>query len=714
MRQQTAVLIVLAALLGLGLWWWSRDLAPAPLPVAETSTSTPAALEVGGVPVPPDEQQRTAAEPTLAVDAAAQTVAVPSPEELWGRVIVAGSGAPVVGADVTLRHRDADEFWNLDLEYGKRIEEVGKVKSAADGTFKFAVPRAKQHQLLVQAAGFAPVTRTDLSGGSEVLVEMKVGAAVEGVVRSGGQGLVDIPVTVNVRGESIELAQGRTAAGGAFSFTGLQPSEVFVQVKSPNHSEEWKSLVLEAGKVHRVEIDLDPGKALRGRVVEATTGTPIVDAAVADSWTFQRAVRTDLDGKFELAGVEDKGFVSVQVRAAGYASAFANLSGKLDQEVVFELVRGGEVVGRLLDDGGAPIRSAYVAIAANYDEGPGMVGCDWIKAEVGGDGRFVALGLRPALHYWFYARASGKGTRVYKLARQLTSGDRLDVGDIVLRAAGGLEGRVVDDEGQPIAGVEVSLRGSNHDRLVWSGEVGQRFGVSQFESRDTKSSAAGMFRFTDLSAGEYAVSVRPQGRSEAIESKVLAKDGEVIEVEDLIVNKGLSIAGVITFADGREPGDAAGGMHLSAVPEKGGQSSSARVLADGQFVFRGLVPGAYTVSMFGPPKGWSLAPRLQVIAGTIDLRLVLEASAFVSGKVVNAQGQGVKARVYARYEGARGGSALHATEDDGTFRVEVAASFRGTVGAHSPDDWLVQATVENVVAGQVGLVLELARRRIGR
>lgn len=712
MRQQAAVLVVLAVLLGLGLWWWSRDLAPAPGPVDAPAAKGSLQMELGDTPkVIPTVQRTEVPSQSLADAAAVELPAAPSPEELWGRVVVAGSGAPIEGAEVTLRHRDADEFWNLDLEYGKRIEDVGTMRSAADGTFKFAVPRAKQHQLFVQAAGFAPVTRTDLSGGSEVLVEMKIGAAIEGVVRSGGQGLVDIPVTINVRGESIELAQGRTAAGGAFSFTGLTPNDVFVQVKSPKHSQEWKSLALEAGKIHRVEIDLDPGKTLRGRVVEATTGTPIVDAEVADSWTFQRVARTGMEGKFELPGVEDQGFVSVHVRAAGYASAFANLAGRLDQEAVFALVRGGEVVGRLLDDRGAPVRSAYVAIAANVEEGPGMMGCDWIRAEVGGDGRFIALGLRPVLHYWLYARANGKGTRVYKLARQLTSGDRLDVGDIVLRAAGGLEGRVVDDAGEPIAGVEVSLRGSNHDQLLWSGEDRGRFGVSQFESRDTKSSAAGVFRFTGLSAGEYAVSVRPQGRSEAIESKVLAKDGEIVEVEDLVVNRGLSIAGVLVFADGREPGDAAAGMHLSTVPEKGGQSSSARVLADGQFVFRGLAPGAYTVSMFGAPKGWSLAPRLQVVAGTTDLRLVLEASVFVSGKVVDAQGQGVKARVYVRYEGARGGSALHATEDDGAFRVEVAASFRGSVGAHATDDPQVQARVENVSAGQEGLVLKLASRQ---
>ncbi len=60
-----------------------------------------------------------------------------------------------------------------------------------------------------------------------------------------------------------------------------------------------------------------------------------------------------------------------------------------------------------------------------------------------------------------------------------------------------------------------------------------------------------------------------------------------------------------------------------------------------------------------------------------------------------------------RYEGARGGSPLLATDDEGVFKTEVAGSFRGTVGAHGIEDWRVQEQVEGVVAGQEGLVLQI-------
>lgn len=703
------VLVLLFVLLGLG-WWWSRAFAPSMQPVVEDLVPVPAVPVAGRLEAPHDAALRTAADPVPEVRRSDDPVPVPSPEELWGRVVVAGSGAPVAGAEVTLRHRDADEFWNLDMDYGKRVTELGRTRSAADGTFRFDVPRAQQHQLFVQAAGFAPVTRTHLCGGSEVVVELSRGATVEGVVRADGVGLVDVPVVIAVEGETIKLAQGRTAAGGTFRFTGLQPATVFVQAKSPDHSEAWQRLELVEGGVHRAEIDLDVGRAVHGRVVEKTTGVPIVDAELSDSWTFERIARTGIDGSFVLRGVEDDGFVCIQVRAPGYASSFRNVTGKLDEPLVFELERGGEVVGRLVDVAGAPVTTAYVAIAANYMQGTGYQGCDWIRAEVGKDGRFVALGLRPELHYSFYARAEGLGTRTYLLPRRLPAGERLDVGDVVLRAAGGVEGRVVDDAGNGLPGLTVGLRGANGDAQAWCGEGGRGQEVSQFQGRSGRTDASGAFRFTGVSAGTYTLGVRLPNRSENIVQPVVVVDGEIAGGVEIVVPRGLSIAGTIAYADGRAIGDEGAQMHLSATMESG-ESFSARVRPGGAFTFEGLAAGNFAITMFGPPAGWVLAPALSVPAGTTGLRLVLEPAAFVGGQVLDAAGKGTKARVWVRQRGnERGSSALHTTDDDGRFRVEVPASFVGTVGAHDVEEWQVQATVENVSAGQGEVVLTLKQK----
>lgn len=707
MRKYLTATIVLLAIAMVAIVAWSLFLDP----VVPRSDVKAAAVVAGGAPVNAVLPPSPVASERHAVDVPASIVAPagraePGPEELWGRVVIAGTAVPIANAVVLLQHRDADEFWNLDLRYGEQVSTLLRTTSAADGTFRFAVARARQHRLSVRADGYAPTTVVDCTGGSEVVIGLSLGASVEGIVRCEGAGLVDIPVRIAVEGVGIELAAGRTEAGGAFRFTGLQPAAVFVQVRSPLHTQEWKRLELQVGAAHRVEIDLKAGVTLLGRVVEATTSAPIVDAELSDSWTFKRTVRADADGRFVMPGLADDSFVQIYVRAPGYASMSRNLAGQLGKEAEFAMVRGGEVTGRFVTASGGVPEAVYAAVGASYEEAPGMQGCDWIRADVLRDGRFQALGLRPDLHYWLMVRGSGYGARVYAVAHRLASGERLDLGDIVLRAAGGAEGRVLDDSGQPIAGISVSLAGANADSRAWLAPDQGPQTVSQFESRTIKTDQRGGFRFTSLAAGQYEIAVRQRSQRQKESVKVEVHDGAIGEGFEIVVPTGAVIEGVLRYAGGGTLGDEAAELFLMASRERE-QSTSARPEVGGHFRFAGLTEGAYTVSILRGPPGWSLSPRLGVPTGTKDLQLVLERSAFVSGRVVDAAGKGLKSQVYVRLDGVTSGSAMHATDADGNFRIEVPPDFHGSVGAHDLRDWAVSATVEGVVAGQHELLLQL-------
>jgi len=704
-RNRYAICLVLALLVGLGWLVWSGTTSPriedrigadaAAGADAATVASTPASPAAAAL-TRTDEQ---------ASSAAVAAVPEPGPEELWGRVVVAGTTTPVANADVRLQHRDADEFWNLDLRYGEQLIELGRTTSGADGRFRFAVARAHQHRLQVRAAGFAPNTLVDCTGGAEVVVALSRGATVEGVVRSGGIGLADITVRIAVVGVSLDLGSARTDAGGAFRLTELQPASVYVQAGSPRHEEKWQRLDLRAGEVHQVEIELAAGRTLRGRVVEATTGTPIVDAEISDSWTFKRIVRSGLDGSFTLAGLQDGGFVEVNVRASGYATAARNLAGHLDAEAEFRLVGGGTVTGRFVTSSGVPVGAIYAAVGASYMETPGMQSSDWIPAVVGKDGRFQALGLRPDQHYWLYVRSAGHGTRVHALAGPVASGERLDVGDVVLRAAGGLEGRVVDDAGQPMAAVAVSISGTNRDSRAWLGKDLSPQVVSQFQDRSTRTDHRGRFRFTDLAGGAYAVSTH-RGQSRAVWATAEVVDGEVLEGIELVVAVGAVIEGTLAFADGHAPGDDAAELHLQATG-KSGESAGARIESSGHFRFAGLATDAYTLTLFNAPKGFAMSPRPDVPAGTTDLQLLLEPASVVAGRVVDADGKGLKAHVWVRAAEHSGGSPLLTTDDDGAFSIEVPPGFHGSVGARGLREVLLQATCDGVSAGQRDIVLTL-------
>jgi hypothetical protein len=611
---------------------------------------------------------------------------------------------------VQLQHREADEFWNLDMELAAVTTVLAQAASDGDGRFRFPVARARPHRLRVEAGGFAAATVVACTGGSEVVVELTQGASIEGVVRCEGKPLADVPIRIAVQGANVELVAGRTDPAGMFRFAGLPPAAAFVQVRSPLHEEKWQSVDIRPDAVHHVDVDVAAGVSLRGRVIDAVTRDPLAGAEVTDSWTFTRIVRSGADGRFVLPGLTDEHGCVIHARARGYATFTANLTGTLGNEAEVALVRGAEVIGRCVTDDGAPVVSAYVALGASFRHGgAGGVHTDWIRAVLGVDGRFVASGLRPDQHYWLYAGCRDLGTRVYALPRRLAAGERLDVGDVNLRPAGGIEGCVVDERGEPWSDTEVSLRGSNADsqRLLASRAAEE---VAQFMTTRSRTDQRGVFRFTDLAAGTYELSGKPRNHSSLGRLKVEVVDGVVQNDVRLVVARGFTIAGTLRYGDGRRLGGEAADVMLIATPERGNHATT-RPAIGGRFSLAGLAEGPHTVALLRGPKGWSLSPRAGIAADTQDLDLVLEPCSFVRGRVLGTDGKPVKARVTAAQAGARM-SMNDTTDGEGRFEIEVPSTFRGRVTARDLRIDFVQDQIDGVEAGRADLELKLKEPRL--
>jgi RNA polymerase sigma-70 factor (ECF subfamily) len=689
------------------LWWFggAPSLAPTdgvPLPpvasqgTADATTKSAAPLAANAT----DETSRKAATPAPAEPAE------PGPTEIWGRVIDSTTKQPVRAASIDLLCRDADSFWCLDLDYGERTATLAHTTSDDEGRFRFSVRRATPHRLLVQAAGYPPKTMRACSGGSLVTIEMARGSVLTGVVRCEGTPVGGASIRIAVPGDSSALANEATDASGAFRFVGLQSGAFLLQVSGDRFIEKWSLVTIADNGQQHLEIDVKPGEVLRGRVVDAVTGQPIKGARVSESWSMRRMVRTGNDGRFAIAGLLADRDLLCHVRADGYASAEEVVGTKIDAELVLRLARGGGIRGRIVGTDGLGIRSAYVAVCASAMKVAGLQECDWIRARVEADGRFVATGIRSNQHYWLMARAQGYGMRTYALPRVLGNDEQQDVGDVVLHPGGVIEGSVVDDQGHPMVGAEVRIEGANHDARAWLTSASEVSEVAQFRDRRTRTDSKGRFRLPDLTGGSWRVSFRPEGSDRALTQDVVLAEGEVREGVRFVLTVGLTIAGAIFSVDGAPLTDV---IYLDASPEGKTDTGpySTRADSDGRFRFQNIKPGTYTIAMATRIQGQVMTPVFHVAAGKTDLRIVLETPAYIRGKVVNAAGQPVRANLYAQFDGVLGKFATSPNEADGTFRLEVPATFRGKVRALPADLGPGGAEVDGVTAGTTNLLLTM-------
>jgi hypothetical protein len=134
-----------------------------------------------------------------------------------------------------------------------------------------------------------------------------------------------------------------------------------------------------------LRIQLEQGVTLAGRVVRRD-GRPVVDYTIAASgtelaWHSERI--TDPDGAFELRGV-GKGAYTVSARTDdGLLGRLVDVSvedGKDRRGLSITLAAGASVRGRVVDEGGAPLRDALVRAGSS-------------RARTDASGAFVLKGL---------------------------------------------------------------------------------------------------------------------------------------------------------------------------------------------------------------------------------------------------------------------------------------------------------------------------------
>src|SRR5262245_34140409 len=171
------------------------------------------------------------------------------------------------------------------------------------------------------------------------------------------------------------------------------------------------------------------------------------------------------------------------------------------------------ITGVALDAEDQPLRDVYVA-AVTYGSN---CSCDWLPARTDAQGRFAIVGWRATADGALLLRRDGLATAVYAL-RAPGDRDELDLGRMRLRPARCARGVLVDRDGQPVAGAEVSLLGTNDDRNRFAADPRCWWLLRHYLAcRTVRTDQHGVFGFGDLAPGSYMVALGGVGDSKPLQ-----------------------------------------------------------------------------------------------------------------------------------------------------------------------------------------------------
>jgi protocatechuate 3,4-dioxygenase beta subunit len=235
-----------------------------------------------------------------------------------GRVVNA-AGDPVAAATWTMGPEfDVDMsnpmvFMQADIDFFEESVQTGT--TGEDGTFKIQGLEPGSYDLKIRVEEHPTLASTmDVEGaidvGDLVLEEAR---HIAGMVRGpDGSPVADarvwIPAEGGVRGPfnggNRKIAESRSEGDGSFVLENL-PEGTFEVHAASNDFAETSVKDVQAGDAG-IELRLETGVSVAGRVLDATTREPIVDVKVTSPWARSKKTRTDERGDFFMRGISGR------------------------------------------------------------------------------------------------------------------------------------------------------------------------------------------------------------------------------------------------------------------------------------------------------------------------------------------------------------------------------------------------------------------------
>lgn len=534
------------------------------------------------------------------------------------------TGAALAGARVVASSDYAAQ--SKDPEKRKIPYTTQESQSAADGTYKIAGLGDGVFVVTAIVDGRGVAFLDNIPKNSEnINITVAKGVVVSGRVtdKTSGEAVsgANLLMQVSARGPNAfmrnraEGTNNRTRAGddGSFAFEPAQAGKYEIIAAAPGSIQKTlkdvEVAVGDQGPI--VNIQLESGCVVRGKVTEEGTGAPIAGAIVSPSdsshdnedilrgeyldWGMNKNRKTTgLDGTYELRGVEPSKYkiTATDERFIDGKTELLEIgAGAVLENINITMSRGGAVEGDALDEQGSPIIGEATASFEGNDEKNYQRARSTVINE---KGYFKMEGLQPG-RWLVRAKPFGKDKGVgvagyvnielYKTARVQFYNPK---GGVTIRG-------VVTRGGAPAQSASVR---ANYKQKVGGDDplLDDRRGVGVRED--------GTFTMEHMPAGEVELHIRyydkngkESGQNRWIE-KVTFPDSGTLNLT-IAIPLGGEIRGRVTSrADGRP----LAGVSIIATPARDPQSqvrldaASGRSDEKGYYSFQGLLPALYTIS----------------------------------------------------------------------------------------------------------------------
>jgi RNA polymerase sigma factor (sigma-70 family) len=214
-----------------------------------------------------------------------------------------------------------------------------------------------------------------------------------------------------------------------------------------------------AGTIHGRVVDEhgEPIPLSRIAIVQERRDTFVSDEGITFMDPLPLEALTDEDGRFRVSGVYP-GSTKVSIGATGFLRAEQRIDVQADgdHEIEMALSRGGEIRGSVRDASGTPIANAKVAVDPGRTLRLDLLSLSLRVLETTTDeeGNFSLSGLRETE---VIVKASHPTAGIASQTLQLGAGEQR-ICDFVLTPIREVRGRVVDEEGNPLAQYVVTTR----------------------------------------------------------------------------------------------------------------------------------------------------------------------------------------------------------------------------------------------------------------